>query len=56
MKIGFLRDKVLGKAREMVMKQTKGLYPSPLKIIECVDAALTKPLDEGLRFEAKSFA
>lgn len=56
MKVGFLRDKVLGKAREMVMKQTKGLYPAPLKIIECVDAALTKPLDEGLRFEAKCFA
>mgnify|MGYP002714396862 CR=1 FL=1 len=56
MKIGYLRDKVLGKARDMVNKQTKGLYPAPLKIIDCVDAALTKPLDDGLRFEAKCFA
>lgn len=56
MKIKFLRDKVTGKAREEVNKFAKGLYPAPLKIIDCVDVALSKPFEEGLNFEVKSFA
>ena len=30
----FVRNYVLGQARKMVMKQTNGLYPAPLKIID----------------------
>ncbi|KPM02850.1 3-hydroxyacyl-CoA dehydrogenase-like protein 3, partial [Sarcoptes scabiei] len=55
LKIQYIRDKVLGKARAEVNKFAKGLYPAPLKIIECVDAALSKPFDDGLRFEAQAF-
>lgn len=56
MKIQFLRDKVMTKARDEVNKFAKGNYPAPLKIIECIDTALKMPLEEGLRFEAKRFA
>lgn len=56
MKVQYLRDKVTGKARAEVMKFTKGLYPAPMKILECVDAALSKPFDEGLSIEARAFA
>lgn len=30
----YIRNYVLSKARKMVMKQTNGLYPAPLKIIK----------------------
>lgn len=30
----YVRNYVLAQARKMVMKQTNGLYPAPLKILE----------------------
>ena len=30
----YVRNYVLGQAKKMVMKQTNGLYPAPLKIME----------------------
>lgn len=30
----YVRNYVLSQARKMVMKQTNGLYPAPLKILE----------------------
>lgn len=30
----YVRNYVLGQARKMVMKQTNGLYPAPLKILQ----------------------
>ena len=30
----YIRNYVLSQARKMVMKQTNGLYPAPLKILE----------------------
>lgn len=30
----YVRNYVLGQAKKMVMKQTNGLYPAPLKILE----------------------
>jgi 3-hydroxyacyl-CoA dehydrogenase len=33
-------------AREQVAKESKG-YPAPLKIVQCAEAAATKPFDEG---------
>lgn len=32
LKVGFVRNQILGKARGAVMKQTNGLYPAPLKV------------------------
>jgi 3-hydroxyacyl-CoA dehydrogenase/enoyl-CoA hydratase/3-hydroxybutyryl-CoA epimerase len=50
-----MRQVILRKAREGVMKQTKGLYPAPLRILEVVDYGLDRPLEEGLKNEARAF-
>jgi 3-hydroxyacyl-CoA dehydrogenase len=41
-------------ARADTAKKSRGLF-SPLKIVDCVQAALDEPFDEGLRFERKQF-
>ncbi len=41
-------------AREQVAKASRG-YPAPLKCFECVQAAATKPFDEGYRIEHELF-
>jgi 3-hydroxyacyl-CoA dehydrogenase len=41
-------------AREMVAKESKG-YPAPLKIVECAEAAATKPFEEGRKVERDNF-
>jgi 3-hydroxyacyl-CoA dehydrogenase len=40
--------------REEVAKASKG-YPAPLKIVECAEAAATKPFDEGRKVERDNF-
>ena len=42
-------------AREMVAKESKG-YPAPLKIVECAEAAATRPFEEGRKVERDNFA
>jgi 3-hydroxyacyl-CoA dehydrogenase len=41
-------------ARTETAKKSRGLV-SPLKIVDCVEAALNLPFDEGLKFERKQF-
>jgi 3-hydroxyacyl-CoA dehydrogenase len=41
-------------ARSETAKKSRGLL-SPLKIVECVEAALNQPFDDGLQFERKQF-
>ncbi len=41
-------------AREQVAKASKG-YPAPLKIVECAEAAATRPFDEGRKVERDNF-
>jgi 3-hydroxyacyl-CoA dehydrogenase len=41
-------------ARADTQKKSRGLL-SPLKIVDCVEAALNLPFDEGLQFERKQF-
>jgi len=43
------------KAREMVMKTTKGFYPAAFKAIDAVIDGFDLPIDKGLELEAKSF-
>ena len=52
----FVRDKIFDKAKGQVMKLTKGLYPSPLKIIEVIKTGLEKGLQAGFEAEIKGFA
>jgi 3-hydroxyacyl-CoA dehydrogenase len=43
------------KARAEVGKASRG-YPAPLEIVACVEAAVSKPFDEGRKFERERFA
>jgi 3-hydroxyacyl-CoA dehydrogenase len=43
------------KVRDDVAKASRG-YPAPLEIVACVEAAVTKPFDEGRQFERERFA
>lgn len=49
------RGIVYKKAKEMVMKQTLGNYPAPLKILECVEIGMEEGMDKGLEAEAVKF-
>lgn len=53
--IGFVRNKVLEKAKAQVMKQTRGLYPAPLKIIDVVRTGLEKGKAAGYAAERTAF-
>lgn len=51
----FTRRIVYKKAREMTEKQTRGNYPAPFKIIDCVEIGLEKGMSAGLAAESKAF-
>src|SRR3982750_280301 len=48
-------DVDLKKVREEVAKASRG-YPAPLEIVACVEAAVSKPFDEGRKVERERFA
>jgi 3-hydroxyacyl-CoA dehydrogenase / enoyl-CoA hydratase / 3-hydroxybutyryl-CoA epimerase len=50
-----VRGFIFRQARAGVMKQTRGLYPAPLRILDVVARGLDLPLDEALALEARSF-
>jgi 3-hydroxyacyl-CoA dehydrogenase/enoyl-CoA hydratase/3-hydroxybutyryl-CoA epimerase len=53
----FLTRKIIfQKAREQVMKTTKGFYPAPLKILEVLEAGAGKSRTDYLSMEAQAFA
>ncbi|EDV23122.1 uncharacterized protein TRIADDRAFT_58079 [Trichoplax adhaerens] len=51
----YVRNFVLNRARQTVMKKTKGLYPSPLRILDVVKTGLEKGKEEGMLQEAINF-
>ncbi|MCB0311817.1 MAG: hypothetical protein KDH84_00885, partial [Calditrichaeota bacterium] len=51
----FTRGIIYKKARQMVERQTRGNYPAPLRIIDCVEAGLEKGFETGLEAEADGF-
>ena len=51
----FTRGIIYKKARQMVERQTRGNYPAPLRIIDCVEAGLEKGFEAGLEAEADGF-
>lgn len=53
--ISYVRDYIFDKARQQVMKQTYGLYPAPLKILEVVKTGVTSGFQTGSAAEAKGF-
>ena len=53
----FLTRKIIfQKAREQVMKNTKGFYPAPLKILEVLETGAGKNRSDYLSMEAQAFA
>lgn len=55
LKINFVKDKIFEKAKGQVMKQTKGMYPAPLKILEVVRTGLDKGPVAGYEAECNGF-
>ncbi len=46
---------ILNKAKQQVLKKTKGCYPAPLVIIDVIQYGLHKPIEKALQYEAKCF-
>ncbi|XP_004377642.1 trifunctional enzyme subunit alpha, mitochondrial [Trichechus manatus latirostris] len=55
MTIPFVRQQVYKKVEEKVQKQTKGLYPAPLKIIDVVKTGIEQGSDAGYLYESQKF-
>ncbi|NXU54876.1 ECHA enzyme, partial [Turnix velox] len=53
--IPFVRQQVYKTVEKKVQKQTKGLYPAPLKVIEAVKTGLDQGNDAGYLIESQSF-
>ena len=51
----FGRKVIFDKALQTVTKKTRGNYPSPAKIIECVQTGMEQGFNAGLAIEAKRF-
>lgn len=55
MTIPFVRQQIYKRVEEQVQKQTKGLYPAPLKIIDVVKTGLEQGNDAGYLAESQKF-
>ncbi|XP_029821831.1 trifunctional enzyme subunit alpha, mitochondrial [Manacus vitellinus] len=55
MALPFVRQQVYKTVESKVQKQTKGLYPAPLKIIEVVKTGLDQGRDAGYLLESQHF-
>uniref|UniRef100_A0A2I3RNW4 Trifunctional enzyme subunit alpha, mitochondrial n=1 Tax=Pan troglodytes TaxID=9598 RepID=A0A2I3RNW4_PANTR len=55
MTIPFVRQQVYKKVEEKVQKETKGLYPAPLKIIDVVKTGIERGSDAGYLSESQKF-
>ncbi|XP_025782910.1 trifunctional enzyme subunit alpha, mitochondrial [Puma concolor] len=55
MSIPFVRQQIYKKVEEKVQKQTKGLYPAPLKIIDAVKTGIEQGNDAGYVSESQKF-
>nr|CAG4649110.1 EOG090X01G2 [Scapholeberis mucronata] len=50
-----VKDQIFNKAKAQVMKQTNGLYPAPLKILEVLRTTLDKGSEAGYAAENQGF-
>ena len=50
------RNVVFSQARKMVMRQTRGLYPAPLELINSVEYGYSKGIKKGLKKDLERFA
>jgi len=54
-RLGPVRAMVLSTARKQVSRRTRGLYPAPLAILECVETGLKRGIPKGLECESLHF-
>ncbi len=54
-RLGPVRSMVLSAARKQVARQTRGLYPAPFAILECVETGLKHGMERGLECESRHF-
>lgn len=47
------RKIIYKKSRQLIQQRTKGNYPAPFKIIECVEIGMEKGFEEGLKAESE---
>ncbi len=50
------RNVLFDQAKKQLLKKTKGNYPAPEKILECVEKGVSQGKDAGYAVEAKNFA
>ncbi|XP_043234266.1 trifunctional enzyme subunit alpha, mitochondrial-like isoform X1 [Amphibalanus amphitrite] len=55
LKYDYPKNFVFNKARAQVMKQTNGLYPAPLKILDVIRAGVDGGFKKGLEAECRGF-
>ncbi|XP_075992393.1 monolysocardiolipin acyltransferase Mtpalpha [Anticarsia gemmatalis] len=55
MQLEFIKNMIFKKAKEQVMKASRGLYPAPLKILEVVRTGVDKGPGAGYEAEAQGF-
>ncbi|XP_059060399.1 trifunctional enzyme subunit alpha, mitochondrial [Achroia grisella] len=55
MKFEFVKNLIFNKAKEQVLKASRGLYPAPLKILEVVRVGVDKGPAAGYEAEAQGF-
>ncbi|XP_061600384.1 hydroxyacyl-CoA dehydrogenase trifunctional multienzyme complex subunit alpha b [Cololabis saira] len=55
MSFPFVRNQIYKTVHDKVMKQSKGLYPAPLKIIDCVKTGVEQGSDAGYLAESQNF-
>ncbi len=51
----FGRKTMFDQARKQTLSKTKGNYPSPMLIIDCIEAGVNKGIKKGLVVEARNF-
>lgn len=51
----FGRKTMFDQARKQTLSKTKGNYPAPMLIIDCIEAGVSKGLKKGLKVEARNF-
>lgn len=50
------RNTLFKQARKQTLSKTKGNYPAPELIIDCIETGINKGIDTGMSVEAKNFA
>ena len=52
---GFGRNILFKQARKQTVSKTKGNYPAPERIIDCIETGMSDGMRDGLRVEARHF-